>query len=37
MGRSNNQEQVDYVADCIVEAVERFRGMSPLGRDRGIK
>ena len=37
MGRSNNQEQVDYVAECIAEAVERFRAMSPLGRDRGIK
>mgnify|MGYP002388514407 FL=1 len=37
MGRSNNQEQVDYVADCIAEAVERFRMMSPLGRDEGRK
>jgi len=37
MGRSNNQEQVDYVADCIVEAVERFRMMSPLGREEGRK
>ena len=37
MGRSNNQEQVDYVAECIVEAVERFRMMSPLGRDVGRK
>lgn len=37
MGRSNNQEQVDYVAECIAEAVERFRMMSPLGRGRGIK
>jgi len=37
MGRSNNQEQVDYVAECIAEAVERFRGMSPLGRDEGRK
>lgn len=37
MGRSNNQEQVDYVADCIAEAVERFRMMSPLGKDGGIK
>ena len=37
MGRSNSQEQVDYVAECIAEAVERFRMMSPLGRDRGIK
>ena len=33
MGRSNSQEEVDYVADCIAEAVERFRRMSPLGRD----
>lgn len=37
MGRSNNQEQVDYVAECIAEAVERFRMMSPLGKDGGIK
>ena len=37
MGRSNNQEQVDYVAECIAEAVERFRMMSPLGRDKGVK
>jgi len=28
---------VDYVAECIAEAVERFRGMSPLGRDEGRK
>ena len=32
MGRSNTMEEVDYVADCIVEAVERFRGISALGR-----
>lgn len=32
MGRSNSQEDVDYVADCIAEAVERFRGISALGR-----
>jgi cysteine desulfurase len=32
MGRSNSREDVDYVADCIAEAVERFRGISPLGR-----
>ena len=32
MGRSNSREDVDYVADCIAGAVERFRGMSPLGR-----
>ncbi len=37
MGRSNSREQVDYVADCIAEAVERFRMMSPLGRDEGRK
>ena len=37
MGRSNNQEQVDYVAECISEAVERFRAMSPLGREEGRK
>jgi cysteine desulfurase len=37
MGRSNSLEQVDYVAECIVEAVERFRMMSPLGRDEGRK
>ena len=37
MGRSNNQEQVDYVAECIAEAVERFRMMSPLGKDGGRK
>ena len=37
MGRSNNQEQVDYVAECIAEAVERFRMMSPLGREEGRK
>ena len=32
MGRSNSGEDVDYVADCIAEAVERFRGISALGR-----
>jgi cysteine desulfurase len=32
MGRSNSEEDVDYVADCIAEAVERFRGISALGR-----
>ena len=37
MGRSNSREHVDYVADCIAEAVERFRKMSPLGRDEGRK
>lgn len=30
MGRSNSREDVDYVADCIAEAVERFRGISAL-------
>jgi cysteine desulfurase len=33
MGRSNTEEEVDYVAECIVEAVERFRGISALGRE----
>ena len=33
MGRSNTEEEVDYVASCIVEAVDRFRGISALGRD----
>ncbi|MBN1234888.1 MAG: cysteine desulfurase NifS [Methanotrichaceae archaeon] len=32
MGRSNTEEEVDYVAQCITEAVERFRGISALGR-----
>ncbi len=32
MGRSNSQEDADYVAECIAEAVERFRGISALGR-----
>ena len=32
MGRSNSQEDVDYVAECIAEAVARFRGISALGR-----
>jgi cysteine desulfurase len=32
MGRSNTEEEVDYVGECIVEAVERFRGISALGR-----
>ena len=32
MGRSNNQEQVEYVAKAIQEAVVRFRAMSPLGQ-----
>jgi cysteine desulfurase len=33
MGRSNTEEDVDYVGECIVEAVERFRGISALGRE----
>ncbi len=32
MGRSNTQDEVDFVAECIVEAVERFRSISALGR-----
>ena len=32
LGRSNTMEEVDYVALGIVEAVERFRGISALGR-----
>ena len=32
MGRANSQEDADYVAECIAEAVERFRGISALGR-----
>jgi cysteine desulfurase len=32
MGRSNTTEEVDYAAQCIAEAVERFRGISALGR-----
>jgi cysteine desulfurase len=32
MGRSNTTEDVDYVAQCIAEAVERFRGISALGK-----
>jgi cysteine desulfurase len=32
MGRSNTMEEVDYVAQSIAEAVERFRGISALGR-----
>ena len=33
MGRSNTTEEVDYVAECIAKAVERFRGISALGRE----
>jgi cysteine desulfurase len=32
MGRSNTEEEVDFVAECIIEAVERFRNISALGR-----
>jgi len=32
MGRSNTQEEVDYVAECITEAVESLREISPLGK-----
>ncbi|MDD1753852.1 MAG: cysteine desulfurase NifS [Methanotrichaceae archaeon] len=32
MGRSNSEEDVNYVAKCISEAVERFRNISALGR-----
>jgi cysteine desulfurase len=32
MGRSNTPAEVDYVAECIKEAVGRFRGISALGR-----
>lgn len=32
MGRANIEEDVDYVATWIAEAVERFRGISALGR-----
>jgi cysteine desulfurase len=32
MGRSNTEEDVDYVARSITETVERFRSISALGR-----
>jgi cysteine desulfurase len=32
MGMSNTLEEVDFVAECITEAVDRFRGISALGR-----
>ena len=35
MGRSNSQEDVDYVAQCIAEAVERFRGNICFGKMTG--
>lgn len=31
MGRSNTEEDIDYVGSAIVEAVQRFRGISALG------
>jgi cysteine desulfurase len=34
MGRSNTEEDVDYVGECIIEAVERFRSISALGREQ---
>ena len=32
LGRSNTEEDVDYVAKGIAKAVERFKGISALGR-----
>lgn len=32
LGRSNTEEDLDYVAQSIAEAVERFRSISALGR-----
>jgi cysteine desulfurase len=32
LGRSNTYEDIDYVAQGIAKAVERFRGISALGR-----
>ena len=32
LGSSNTEEDVDYVAQSIIKAVERFRGISALGR-----
>jgi cysteine desulfurase len=32
MGRANTEEDVDFVASAIVEAVKRFRNISALGR-----
>ena len=32
MGRSNTEEDIDYIGSAIVEAVQRFRGISALGR-----
>jgi cysteine desulfurase len=31
MGRSNTTEDVNYVAECIAQAVQRFRSISALG------
>lgn len=33
LGRSNTEEDVNYVAGSIAEAVERFRSISALGRE----
>jgi cysteine desulfurase len=30
LGRFNTEEEVDYVADLVVEKVERLREISPL-------
>jgi cysteine desulfurase len=32
LGRSNTEEDIDYVAQGIAKAVERFKGISALGR-----
>ena len=32
LGSSNTEEDIDYVAQSIIKAVERFRGISALGR-----
>ncbi|MCJ7444622.1 MAG: cysteine desulfurase NifS [Methanotrichaceae archaeon] len=32
MGRSNTEEDMEFAAACIAESVERFRGISALGR-----
>jgi len=33
MGRDNAEEDIDYVGQSIIEAVERFRSISALGRE----
>jgi cysteine desulfurase len=33
LSRETTQEQVDYAADVIAQAVEKLRGMSPLYED----